>query len=149
MGYWGPPQVPLVFRHSIEFNQDPGSIPMWCLGKMLHSYPCDREPWPIHQCSADVIDGVQPLLLGTPFICHSQCSDLMTLRLLHLLGNIDLEAAAAKLLQSCPTLCNPIDGSPPGSSVHGILHARTLEWVAISFSRPGVAGRKETPPNPQ
>ena len=43
-------------------------------------------------------------------------------------------AAAAKLLQSCPTLCNPIDGSPPGSPVPGILQARTLEWVAISFS---------------
>ena len=41
---------------------------------------------------------------------------------------------AAKLLQSCPTLCDPIDGSPPGSSVPGILQARTLEWVAISFS---------------
>ena len=43
-------------------------------------------------------------------------------------------AAAAKWLQSCPTLCDPIDGSPPGSSVPGILQARTLEWVAISFS---------------
>ena len=43
-------------------------------------------------------------------------------------------AAAAKLLQSCPTLCNPIDGSPPGFPVPGILQARTLEWVAISFS---------------
>ena len=43
-------------------------------------------------------------------------------------------AAAAKSLQSCPTLCDPIDGSPPGSSVPGILQARTLEWVAISFS---------------
>ena len=43
-------------------------------------------------------------------------------------------AAAAKLLQSCPTLCDPIDGSPPGSPVPGILQARTLEWVAISFS---------------
>ena len=40
----------------------------------------------------------------------------------------------AKSLQSCPTLCDPIDGSPPGSSVPGILQARTLEWVAISFS---------------
>jgi len=40
-------------------------------------------------------------------------------------------AAAAKLLQLCPTLCDPIDGSPPGSSVPGILQARTLEWVAI------------------
>ena len=43
-------------------------------------------------------------------------------------------AAAAKSLQLCPTLCNPIDGSPPGSPVPGILQARTLEWVAISFS---------------
>ena len=44
------------------------------------------------------------------------------------------EAAAAKSLQSWPTLCNPIDGSPPGSAIPGILQARTLEWVAISFS---------------
>ena len=43
-------------------------------------------------------------------------------------------AAAAKLLQSCLTLCDPIDGSLPGSPVPGILQARTLEWVAISFS---------------
>ena len=43
-------------------------------------------------------------------------------------------AAAAKSLQSCPTQCDPIDGSLPGSAVPGILQARTLEWVAISFS---------------
>ena len=43
--------------------------------------------------------------------------------------------AAAKSLQSCPTLCAPIDGSPPGSPVPGILQARTLEWAAISFSK--------------
>ena len=46
-------------------------------------------------------------------------------------------AAAAKSLQLCPTLCDPIDGSPPGSPVPGILQARTLEWVAISFSNAG------------
>ena len=46
-------------------------------------------------------------------------------------------AAAAKSLQSCPTLCDPIDGSPPGSPVPGILQASTLEWVAISFSNAG------------
>ena len=46
----------------------------------------------------------------------------------------DAAAAAAKSLQSCPTLCDPIDGSPPGSPVPGILQARMLEWVAISFS---------------
>ena len=44
------------------------------------------------------------------------------------------DAAAAKSLQSCLTLCDPIDGSPPGSPIPGILQARTLEWVAISFS---------------
>ena len=44
-----------------------------------------------------------------------------------------ISTAAAKSLQSCPTLCNPIDGSPPGSPIPGILQARTLEWVAISF----------------
>ena len=44
-------------------------------------------------------------------------------------------ATAAKSLQSCPTLCDPIDESPPGSPIPGILQARTLEWVAISFSR--------------
>jgi len=46
-------------------------------------------------------------------------------------------AAAAKLFQSCPTLCDPIDGSPPGTPVPGILQARTLEWVAIAFSNAG------------
>ena len=45
-----------------------------------------------------------------------------------------IPAAAAVLLQSCPTLCDPIDGSPPGFPIPGILQARTLEWVAISFS---------------
>ena len=48
--------------------------------------------------------------------------------------SLNAVAAAATSLQSCLTLCDPIDGSPPGSSVPGILQARTLEWVAISFS---------------
>ena len=54
-------------------------------------------------------------------------------------------AAAAKLLQLCQTLCNPIDGSPPGSAVPGILQARTLEWVAIFFSniRPVKKSKRE------
>ena len=54
--------------------------------------------------------------------------------LLKLIVCVSCSAAAAKSLQSCPTLCDPIDGSPPGSAVPGILQARTLEWVAISFS---------------
>ena len=55
-------------------------------------------------------------------------------RLHHLTCYITSAAATAKLLQSCPTLCDPIDGSPPGSPIPGILQARTLEWVAISSS---------------
>ena len=55
-------------------------------------------------------------------------------------GKMELDRVAAaaadddKLLQSCPTLCDPIDGSPPGSHIPRVLQARTLEWVAISFS---------------
>ena len=51
---------------------------------------------------------------------------------------IPAAAAAVKSLQSCPTLCDPRDGSPPGSPVHGILQARTLEWVAVFTDRKSV-----------
>ena len=61
---------------------------------------------------------------------YSQQLDVVTKDPLTALNN----SVAAKLLQSCPTLCDPIDGSPPGSPVSGILQAITLEWVAISFS---------------
>ena len=59
---------------------------------------------------------------------------MLSSRSLVIIYFIDAAAAAAKSLQLYPTLCNPIDGSPPGSPVPGILLARTLEWVAISFS---------------
>ena len=49
-------------------------------------------------------------------------------------GHFTTTTTTTKSLQSCPTLCDPIDGSPPGSPVPGILQARTLEWIAISFS---------------
>ena len=66
------------------------------------------------------------------------CVNFTELRDAQITGKILLlgvsAAAAAKSLQSCPTLCNPIDGSPPDSPVPGILQARTLEWAAISFS---------------
>ena len=62
-------------------------------------------------------------------LVHSCCAQQM------LALSFPLHAAAAKSLQSCPTLCDPIDGSPWGSSVPGVLQARMLEWVAISFSR--------------
>ena len=52
-------------------------------------------------------------------------------------------AAAAESLQSCPTLCDPIGGSPPGSPVPGVLQARTLKWVAIAFSRGNKSSGKE------
>ena len=49
-------------------------------------------------------------------------------------SEVYIPAAAAKSLQLCPTLCDPIDDSPPGSPIPGILQARTMEWIAISFS---------------
>ena len=61
-------------------------------------------------------------------------ANIATLTLNNEVGLFMPAAAAAKSLQSCPTLCDPIDGSPPGSTVPGILQARTLEWAAISFS---------------
>ena len=54
---------------------------------------------------------------------------------IYFIVSIMYAAAAAKSLQSCPTLCYHIDGSPPGSTIPGIFQARTLEWVAISFSK--------------
>ena len=69
---------------------------------------------------------------------YSPCGhkELDTTERLHFtsLHFIDVAATATKSLQTCPTLCNPIDSSPPGSPVPGILQARTVQWVAISFS---------------
>ena len=59
-------------------------------------------------------------------------------------ATVHAAAAAAKSLQSCPTLCNPIDGSPPGSPIPGILQARILGWVAISFFRRSSLSRDQT-----
>ena len=80
----------------------------------------DTPEWLTHRHSA-LHDSALPFCLDSalPF-----CLDLL----------LAAAAAAAKSLQSCPTLCNPTDGSPSGSPVPGILQARTLEWVAISFS---------------
>ena len=74
------------------------------------------------------------ILGGSKITADGDCSHEIKRHLLlgrKVMSNL---AAAAKLLQSCPTLCNPRDGSPPGSLFPGILQARTLEWVAISFS---------------
>ena len=78
---------------------------------------CQREPG-LHAPSAHSppeSQGGSPVLLHRQWVCVTA-------------------AAAAKSIQSCPTLCDPIDGNPSGSTVPGILQARTLEWVAISFS---------------
>ena len=71
--------------------------------------------------------------LGLAEVCKDTCVHVSPC----LLATLVCTAAAggAKSLQSCPTLCDPTDGSPPGSPIPGILQARTLEWVAISFSK--------------
>ena len=71
------------------------------------------------------LGGHAHLLLPEASLCGKAASQMGPL----------VPAAAAKSLQSCLTLCNPIDGSPPGSPVSGILQARTLEWVAISLNQ--------------
>ena len=74
---------------------------------------------------------------GSEYIRYTDDTTLMAdseEKLKSLLKKVKEESETAKSLQSCPTLCDPIDGSPPGSAVPGILQARTLEWVAISFS---------------
>jgi len=72
---------------------------------------------------------VKPVL--NPFIA---APNILKYKIVNNLCDGALASAAAKSLQSCPTLCDPIDRSPPGSHASGILQARTLEWVAISFS---------------
>ena len=82
---------------------------------------------------------LRPLCFGALDLCGERpltCLILSSIeRLLWDKTSTPRLTAAAKLLQSCPTLCDPIDGSPPGSPVPGILQAGTLEWVAIAFSR--------------
>ena len=65
---------------------------------------------------------------------HTQLLNMLSIAIVLWVQESSTATAAAKLFQSCPTLCDPIDGSPPGSPVPGILQARTLEWVAIAFS---------------
>ena len=73
--------------------------------------------------------------LSHPYMTTGKTIALTRRKVMSLLLNMLSAAAGAKSLQSCPTLCDPKDGSPPGSPVPGILQARTLEWVAISFSK--------------
>ena len=80
-----------------------------------------------------VLSGNIYLFIASSWLCLLHLMWLFGFSILILASQI-YTAAAAKSLQSCPTLCDPIDGSPPGSPVPGILQASTLEWVAISFS---------------
>ena len=76
----------------------------------------------------------RPRLLKGECVCELHGNLIIKWNLIQAWGGTAAAAAAAKSLQSCSTLCDPIDGSPPGSAVPGILQARTLEWVAIAFS---------------
>ena len=89
---------------------------------------------PIHtnQCLSTLYRGNFRMLSDTTE-CWKKMSPPIWIINHHYLQSV-AAVAAAKSLQSCPTLCNPIDGSPPGAPILGILQARTLEWVAISFS---------------
>ena len=84
--------------------------------------------WQFHRHTSDV--GKRSLKQGLLLILNL----VLHFKSTYVLKKLTAAAAAAKLLQSCPTLCDPRDGSPPGSPVPGILQARTLEWVAISSS---------------
>ena len=103
------PLVPFV-PYPVGYPSPPGS----------HNSP-SRDALPLVRASRGS--------LGSPWVSHelsqASCSSL---------GSLWRTAAAAKSLQSCPTPCNPTDGSPPGSPIPGILQVKTLEWVAISFS---------------
>ena len=85
-----------------------------------------------------IMTGIKYLIFTECFL-NNKTTVLRTSCIFYLIFPIMLlgTAAAAKLLQSCLTLCDPIHGSPRGSPVPGILQARTLEWVAISFSNAG------------
>ena len=86
----------------------------------------------------DLPQGTQTLVWklqeGEDFVLSTATLSVPRTHSRHSIAAAAAAAAAAKSLQSCPTLCDPIDGSPPGSPVPGILQARILEWVAISFS---------------
>ena len=85
------------------------------------------------QIGGETVERVRDFILGgSKITADGDCSHEIRRRLLFV--RKAAAAAAAKSLQSCPTLCDPIDGSPPGFPIPGILQARTLEWVAISFS---------------
>ena len=110
----------------------PARFSGWCMAApQAHFRRCRQVPATLLGTGPDVRSAYRGPCLWQPvrYWATAQGSQLSTSS-----QGSHAAAAAAKLLQSCPTLCGPIDGSPPGSPVPGILQARTLEWVAISFS---------------
>ena len=154
---------PEILKNSISWYQAPGN--MIRAGRNLYSVCRNRKTckvsyskrssrsWGINTNSCLV--GTSPLLVTelwfsreilfssvgrTSVMCYKCLKGIIVGRIF-----ISSSAATVHLLLSCPTLCDPLDCSPPGSFVHGILQARTLEWVAISFSRGSSPPRDWTP----
>ena len=125
------PPTPLIPPLSVQFSQSVQSlIRVWLFA----------TPWTAARQASLSITSSRSLLKLMSIESVMPSSHLLLCRSLLLLS-----AAAAKSLQSCPTLCDPIDSSPPGPSVHGIFHARTLEWVAIAFSVSSCLGHHKAP----
>ena len=105
----------------------------WCTYSVVKSCPTVCDP---KERSPPVLDSVLGISLAKilEWVHNSQKNRILDQRMVIFSFVSKADTATAKSLQSCPTLCDPIDGSPPGSPVPGILQARTLEWVAISFS---------------
>ena len=109
--------------------------PLWSQPDL--SFPVIRRCWyfrPDRQFHRTNCLGIGPLSLPSSSSISTSLVKLPRIRPKSALSLSATAAAAAKSLQSCPTLCDPIDGSPPGSPVPGSLQARTLQWAAISFS---------------
>ena len=122
------------FTHTLFLMiRDAANSIRWCFRITCHLETLlivkSKEPHIVPH-GINAVESMHHMLPFTP--CWQECSQADELFILPV--NTIVAAAGAKSLQSCPTLCDPIDGSPSGSPVPGILQARTLEWVAISFS---------------
>ena len=120
---------------------EPRPAPIGCTETTSPGWPC-TESWPLTWSRSQwdvrpVPARIQPRLRDSPILGGGRGRGVSFLP--PPLGAVwpNPAAAAAKSLQSCPILCDPTDGSPPGSPVPGILQARTLEWVAFTFSNAG------------